>query len=346
MAQDKADNSMDGVWLVGGALFVLIIIVHFFGDSIKSAFLRLKGVEVSFLRLFYDGQTLQNYSWWTVHPQEISGLNAWLLGQYIGLFFAPIAVVYAWWIWRWLQKTGKVKEFKKSYDLQSLVASQENLWPWVAHINGRNLVDEPLDKGPFAMNKPTSAFLREYDLLHEDKQLNEGRAKRLFYSQLGPLWSGPEKLPPHRLAFLAIFLAMGAGDVKIGMQHLHALALSAKSGRQDYSFGMDLYKKYCNEDRAKVILGKHAYVLTLFCSMYMYSRTSQILPSSYFNWLKPLDRPLWYTLNNVGRRVGWQEVGGAFAHWHAEEVAEEPILQPYVDEAVNGLRDAMQFIKF
>ena len=80
-------------------------------------------------------------------------------------------------------------------------------------------------------------------------------------------------------------------------------------------------------------------------SMLEYARRNGVLPSSEFFWLRPVDRKLWYVLNNVGRNVAWTEVAGIYGHWLAEKVNEGPIMRPYVQKAIEAMAESLKNTK-
>ena len=49
-----------------------------------------------------------------------------------------------------------------------------------------------------------------------------------------------------------------------------------------------------------------------------------------------------YALNSVGREVSWTESGGIFSHYQYEAALERPLAKIFVDEAVNGLKEALK----
>ncbi|MDR1856864.1 MAG: hypothetical protein LBR22_06850 [Desulfovibrio sp.] len=83
-------------------------------------------------------------------------------------------------------------------------------------------------------------------------------------------------------------------------------------------------------------------------AMYRQARTKGVLATSEFIWLRPVDRPLFYLLNNCGRKVAWPEIAGAWAHFKAEDriaddddLCPEDMTEPLVDEAVKGLEESL-----
>ena len=71
------------------------------------------------------------------------------------------------------------------------------------------------------------------------------------------------------------------------------------------------------------------------------ARHKGVLASSQFLWLRPLDRPLWYALNQCGGRAAWAEGFAAWAHYAAEEKAKKALAEPHITQAVRRLRDSL-----
>lgn len=68
-------------------------------------------------------------------------------------------------------------------------------------------------------------------------------------------------------------------------------------------------------------------------------RTFGNLPTSEFLWLKSIDRPLWYALNNLGRLKFHVEGAAAISHYQSEMSLGRPLDEPHVDEAAEGIME-------
>lgn len=77
-----------------------------------------------------------------------------------------------------------------------------------------------------------------------------------------------------------------------------------------------------------------------FMSLLSYARTRGVVPSAWFGWLRGFDRTLWYAMSQTGRSVACVEACGAWSHFYAEEAVGQ-LDMPYVDMAVEGIRDEM-----
>lgn len=65
----------------------------------------------------------------------------------------------------------------------------------------------------------------------------------------------------------------------------------------------------------------HKYTRTMLMSMLLTSKLQGKLASSYFIWLKPVDRTLWYALNRVGAPTPFTQGAGLFCQWASEQIA-------------------------
>lgn len=64
-----------------------------------------------------------------------------------------------------------------------------------------------------------------------------------------------------------------------------------------------------------------------------------VMKSCYFRWLKPINRSLWYALNNSGRpSTGHTEGAGPIVHAQWELLAKKPVYVPQIKNATKGLR--------
>ncbi len=68
------------------------------------------------------------------------------------------------------------------------------------------------------------------------------------------------------------------------------------------------------------------------------ARRKGVLASSQFIWVRPVDRPLWYALNQCGGRAAWAEGFAAWAHYAAEEKAGKTSREMRTAHAVARLR--------
>jgi hypothetical protein len=90
------------------------------------------------------------------------------------------------------------------------------------------------------------------------------------------------------------------------------------------------------------LFARHGFAVPMMMDAMRLARQRGKLTTVDFIWLKPIDRNLYFALNNMGRRTGWPESAGAAAHLSAEEVMEGPIFEPYVEKAVDALEKSLR----
>src|SRR5262249_51416544 len=141
--------------------------------------------------------------------------------------------------------------------MKKLFNQELSNWPQLAPIQPLDLLNTPIDEGPWAMAETPKNFAKKHELLTFEipegntlardgykVTVSKSKAKELFTLQLGPLWEGVEHLPPHRKALFAIFAAKMNRDDKGAMALAHQISRSA-SGKAFNFTGVDaLLSKY------------------------------------------------------------------------------------------------------
>jgi intracellular multiplication protein IcmP len=177
--------------------------------------------------------------------------------------------------------------------------------------------------------------------------LDEQKAEKLFKKQLGPRFSGVENLIDYQKGLAAAFMAFGSGDKKSAQALLDQMSLSfvepedvGGNYKIDVSGADELIEEYQAEDLLKYHTKCHrAFVYPYLMSLYEdYAKAKGVLPSCEFIWLRPINRALWYSLNQMGGREAWIEASAPWEHYHTEKIAGRSIKTPEVKNAVIGLK--------
>lgn len=197
--------------------------------------------------------------------------------------------------------------------------------------------------------------------------LDRDGARELFVAQLGPSFEVVSELPDHQKGLAAAFLAFGHGDKESAQDLLDGMSLSFREGRPaspggwswrfpfwlparagsdcevDIEGAEELLSRYADSPSAAPFVGHHAsFVHVWFQGLLVFARKKGVLACSQFVWLRPMDRTLWYSLNQVGGRTAWVEASGADAHYKVEEALRQAVAEPMVDEAVVALEAALE----
>lgn len=212
-----------------------------------------------------------------------------------------------------------------------------------------------LDKNgtPFTSDQALRNGLASVDLpAYGCARLDEAKTLVVLQEQLGPMLSGFETFSSGRRALAAAFLAYAAGEKKecVGILDVVAGSYTETDGKAACSvlkrgdFARRLAKSWGRHQGllSEKTLARHSsYELPWFMALLTRARQKGVLASSQFLWLRPLDRSLWYALNQCGGRAAWAEAFAAWAHYSAEEKAGRALHEPHVVPAIVSLRDAL-----
>lgn len=244
-------------------------------------------------------------------------------------------------------------QFVHKYNMKSLRVLGQEVWPQITPVITLDLVKEDIDKGPWSMCKLPLDFCRTHDLLSVNTvsgkkvwMLKQKPAYRLFALQLGPMWKGLDALPIHLKALALVFLARATGQRPLAKRILSQIAMSAASGKLDFTDVSEQLRQFNNHKIIHWLEKRHAYVSTLMATMLQIARSDGVLASAEFLWLKPVDRRMWFMLNNVGRSTAFVEISGAYSHWKAEQKIGQALKTPMVKGAVDALDETLQNILF
>lgn len=365
--QGGQDNSMGIIWIIAAFFLAIIVIWTVFKVQLVTGYLTLKLYEHNLVMLVFGDQPQARELHQTLQaaiadPKSLKFEDVTELGEmvsaipkyfFMGLMFLLGMIIY-------LGNSAQV--FKRTYSMKDLALAEVKNYPQISPVVKLDLIKDDIDKGPWAMALTPIQFCKRYELLEEvrpqrregmsrsewDKVevlLRRGRANKIFAMQLGMLWPGPEKLPPHARALFSAFIARLNADSKPASELLMQLARTCTK-QLDITGTDELIKKHIKTEAVQKLLNTHAYTYTVMMGALKGAREDGVQASADFLWLKPLDRRLWYTLNTVGRQTPFVEVAGIFAHWRSEQEAGRRLLVPMVEEATKALELALQEVVY
>lgn len=369
-------NSMALLWIIGFIFALGLIAWWLFDQQLKYAFIKLRMVEIYLismvLKVIPDSiaffAPIKDTAYKTLlvtkqlTPAQLTPNYASQLSTVIGEYLRfPVTALLALFCYLTYGRNVKMR-YRKRYTMDSLAHQEASVWPQINPVLNTDIIAADIDTGLWAMALSPLEFCKRYKLIGISVEmpnnilskgpvyhmiLDKSRATRLFASQLGRLWQGPEALPIHRRAILAAIIARGCRDTKAARDLLEQINRSCTRGRLDkldFS-GVDaLWKKHINNRDVVDILRMHAYETTIFVALFLFARQDGVFATADFLWMKPLDRKFWYFLNNVGRQTAFCEAAGVHAHYLAERALKRPLGVPMVDEATKGLELALKDI--
>lgn len=340
-------------------LYCIILVIGavalwFFRHDLMYFFLTIKLWQLKFLYSFVPLEVFKK----AIDVIENSPITDWDMNSFleytsfVGMIFNSIyAVILAFFTYSLWDKSP-YRKFRRKMDMNSLRDSEKDLWPYIYPVLNQDILSYDLETGPYAMAAKPYNFCVNNNLLENDRDLtslNKVKAEKIFINQLDRLTTGGFKnFARHERVIIACCIAQGLDNKKEVDEVVGLIAKEAASlplNRMPKMKYADKILRYLDTPEANQLLDEHSYVKTLIMSCMMFAQRAGVFPSLYFIWLKPRDRLLWYTLNVVGRRVSFVEVAGIVSHYQAERSIGHSLYKPYVEEAVNGLVDALQEVK-
>lgn len=276
---------------------------------------------------------------------------------------------------------GRVEHLTRKFDMESLLQNNAHNFPCLRPIVGKGkylLSQESFDSGLWKIARTPLQFALENGLLtyvngqncplgdalrngipsrdmsaFGQCKFDDERALEVMQRQLGAKFHGINELQPERKALATAFMLYTLGRKKDCLAILDAISSSylEKDGKCAIEvLGNSHFLKEIDEAISKdwhgfkqrMALTIHeAFELPFFMALLIEARKKGVLASSQFLWLRPMDRPLWYALNQCGGRAAWTEGLAAWTHYYAEEQAKAALEKPQVSAAVSSLKQSL-----
>jgi hypothetical protein len=303
------------------------------------------------------------------------------VGQYLRWIFAPILGCLLLWGWfsdrvvsdfykRIFTMQTLVEQNVDEFPCMAPIANRK-----------RSILEEPLDEGPWRTPRQPIQFVAEHKLLigkdgkpieakhligkdglanqrsyiikkrnNEHTSLDIQKTKEILIAQLGPKFPGVKKLPDYQKGLAAAFMAFGCGNKSEAKKLLDQMSTSFVEPENegdafeiDIDGADDLINQYQDSEDLEYLTCNHvAYTYVWFAALLNdFARKKGILASSQFIWLRPVNRSLWYTLNQMGGREAWSEAEASWAHYESERLVEQPLGQPEIETAITGLYNSL-----
>lgn len=367
--QQEADNSLAPLWITVGLFVLCGFLWYFFKTYIVAFILTIRLYEADLVGMFVPAG-------WTEHLNNIKEFiltakqGGWVgvnftdlmdISNAVGSFIRYPIMIILMGLGLIIYLSNPLSRYKRTHSMKTLLDAEMNNWPQVIPVSKLDLVNTDIDKGPWAMAVQPMDFAKAHKLIVFDPPKNRSRfaskiqptatidrdeARKVFAMQLGRYWTNVEALPIHARALFAVFAARVPGDRDSAWKLLEQIARSAEQGKPNFSGADALLQKHKANKLVTKLTQRHAYEHGVLASMLELARQDGVLAVADFIWLKPIDRKLWYMLNSVGRQTPFPEVSGSFAHWIAEKEFGRRLNVPMVEEAVNGLEDAIKNIVY
>jgi len=179
--------------------------------------------------------------------------------------------------------------------------------------------------------------------------LDDDAMIRAFERQLGPTWQGVEKTP-YQVQAICVLAALNVKrDKRVSalrgrLTRIHALHPGSAESLTRAAIAPFMADRKI-VDAINRHGSRHAFLNTAVVGIYGWGGPMKewgggnagVLSTGMFRWLKGVDRTLWYSLNNVGRRAYHIEGAAVVSHFQAERIGQQALPDHFVDSAVDGL---------
>ncbi|MCL4525186.1 MAG: hypothetical protein M1492_01580 [Gammaproteobacteria bacterium] len=277
---DDATGIIVVVIVLGLMLYFYQYVVFFFWIPTKIAELwlwsRFHPHYTAHLRHFVDTVTIPKLHWLDaeyLNGQVLSiGGHGWM--KPIAFLQSGLALLLAFLVWRKVRQHG----MKPVSGVADLVSLQRAQFPW-----GWFWLKRPQERE--TMKRPHEVFGKQPDFSHTFPILQK---------QLGRRNIGFDDLPPKAQALYAAFVRQVQGQIDEAQQQLRILALGAAQGTIPVPDNREQAEKDWKER-----MRRFHFERTCFADALFHARSRNLLPPSWFNWLKIEDRALWMVLDSV-----------------------------------------------
>lgn len=318
---------------------------------ISGAILAWKHAELALIGHFTDYYAALDANVVKANPATVTGAAIWRLFTYVGQAVQwPAAGLLGGLALLVLVRAPSCR-FRRKLDLDTLPYAQSALHRYATAFVGRrqDLVAPRIEGGPrpsdVALHAPEWIRAHAWD---PKRGYRADWARRELASQLGPPWAGVEHAAPHVRCLFAGFALHAArhredaacflGELAEALPRTRGDAIPELPGAVVTQADLVLRDPAVAGPCAEVA-GCHAFQSTAMLGVLAYARQrAGVMAPAQFNWLKLVDRRLWYALHSLGMPNPYVEARGARDHYAAECLIGEPIHAPAIDRAALGLQ--------
>ena len=371
---DQNPNAPDNEILYLVSFCILLLVFWFvFKDPFVVLLSKLRQAQLTLLA-FLPGvdQSSQALSYVARNPKE-NTLLWWNTMMKSGwyLAFYPLTLVFlAYRVFK-----DKTNHFDTKHDIFSLSKQESELWREIKPVIGVDSLKGDTRKGGWAASPSALTFCSSNRLISgtetmrigsqemEIPLINYNRAKEVLSTQLGPIWTGYAQMS---LECKIIFLILALNTIeKIGSDRSLEIsrrvsaswnnkpflknedpedwkkAIAESMRTVDLSWMPEIEAEvFSNQDFARQLRHLeiiHGYTYTLLASLLLFTRKlTGVQSTAAFQWLKPVNRTLFYILNSLGRQETYHiEACGAMSHWQCEQQAQMAIFTPQLRPAID-----------
>jgi len=361
-------GTLDELWVFILCLILLGAILWFLDDILGDAYLYIV-VKVRGAIAWGASLVISNPILDAVHQYGMDvqyGASTWksasMTSSLLGIVFRILVFI------PFVYMAHRAINLKRSYsailDFENFIKVQSRVHWAIAPIVNDNPAEDKTGKWAPRFNPVAFAKMNGIYLPKDNKFSNEV-AHQVFRKQFHPKPDDLHKIPSYQLILLAGMLTQGQGKRTDAECFFEALARcygdNGEIGDEVFTYKMlDNYllehECECTKDGIirylstshvsrdfEKIWSKHAFIEGVFlAALHLARKKGGVLANSDYIWLRPTNRNLWYTLNNLGRTGFLVEGSAALSHYFIEVMAGKSVSIPQVEPVVEGLKSALQ----
>lgn len=301
-------------------------------------------------------------------PSAVTAKTLYRLCYLVGLFYRVPAGVVITGLAVLCLVGNPPSRFTKVLNLDGLMKVQAKVFRTTAAFVGRDLRPVAMAKGE---PRPLDAALHGKEWVERyarkpDGNYDEDAAARELTRQLGPVWRGVAKAPEVVRCLLAAFALHAARERDAALAFLgdfsEAMAPQKKQGPAGPELSVpapprivaaaDVVLRRPDLRPYLALANRHGFTApAVMTVLHEARRRAGVLAPAQFNFIKLIDRRLWFALHALGfpGEEGTDEpvmptprieAVGARDHWAAERLEGRPLFVPSLERAVRVIRDA------
>jgi intracellular multiplication protein IcmP len=228
--QGGGDNSTGILWGIAAIFATLGAVWYFFKTKLVVFYLTLKLYELTVLSAigsllnhpYYFEPLKQAIISARINAQSLTFENLLIIGANVGVWWRMPLIVLLLVLAVVVYVCNTTRVFRRTYNMKDFAKLESKNWPQITPVLNLDLINTDIDAGPWAMAMTPMQFCKKNHLLEEvrvqrpdaasrkdrdrlEVVLKRGDANKIFAMQLGPLFAGPQKLPPYLRALFAVF---------------------------------------------------------------------------------------------------------------------------------------------
>ena len=160
----QSDNSLGPLWVMVGLCIFLAVIWYLFHGYIVFAFFKLKLLEISLISLFSQSLDSTKQLINAISPESVTFKQVNYIASEVGGYIRIPAAILLLIIGGLIFKSGSAGTFRAKYDMNRLAHTEQANWAQIRPMVDLNLVDEDIEKGPWAMAMTPMDFAKKKNL--------------------------------------------------------------------------------------------------------------------------------------------------------------------------------------